>query len=128
MGSMSEVARNRTFRRFYRPVLASHNMPLPEFTSESGYFVARLRKQIAIGTRPHYDELNERQRGILRHIRDAGRITIKDYVKQYHISERQALNDINELIQFGFIQRLGVGRSTYYELAPFLKEPVIKWD
>lgn len=103
-------------------------MPLPEFTSQSGYFVVRLRKQVAINMRPHYDVLNKRQRGILRHMRDTGRITVREYVIQYQISERQALNDINELIHFGFIQRLGVGRATYYELVPSLKEPVIKWE
>ena len=99
------------------------DMPLPEFTSESGYFVVRLSKQASFTNQPHYQDLNERQRGVLQSIRTTGRITINEYQQQFNVSERQALRDINDLVKFNFLTRKGASRSTYYELTPLFKGP-----
>ena len=106
----------------------NQNLPLPEFTSESGYFVVRIRERISVSALPHYHELNERQRSILRFVRDHGQITIKDYLKQYGISERQAHRDMDELVQHRFFVREGAGRSSHYELAPIFHQIDIIWE
>lgn len=104
------------------------DMPLPEFTSQSGYFVVRLRKQVAISSRPHYQELTEHQKSMLRYVRDMKRVTVKEFAEQWHITGRQALRYLTELIDLDFIIRVGSGRASHYELAPLLKGPSVVWD
>ena len=104
------------------------NLPLPEFTSETGNFIARMRQQVSINALPHYHDLNQRQQEVLRYVRETGHVTIKDYMKQYDISRRQAHRDLDEMIQHDFFIRVGGGRSSYYELVSLLKKPNIIWD
>ncbi len=89
---------------------------------------ARFRKQIIISAQPHYQELNERQRGILRYVSKSGHITTKEYQKLFGTSERQASRDVNELVKHGFFITSGSGRSSRYELTSTLKEQYVKWD
>jgi ATP-dependent DNA helicase RecG len=104
------------------------NLPLPEFTSETGNFIARMRQQVSISSLPHYHDLNQRQQGILRYVRETGQVTTKEYLKLYGIGERQASKDLGELVLLGFFVRIGSSRSTCYEIVPLLLEPNVIWE
>ena len=52
----------------------------------------------------------------LKHIRQQGDITTKQYKTITGISERQALDDLNALVSGNLIVRVGSGRSTHYVL------------
>jgi predicted HTH transcriptional regulator len=104
------------------------NLPLPEFTSETGNFIARMRQQVFISALPHYHNLNQRQQGILRYVRETGQVTTKEYLKLYGIGERQAHRDLDEMVQHDFFVRVGAGRSSNYQLVPLLNLQNIIWD
>jgi len=62
--------------------------------------------------------LNERQIKAVRHIKEKGRITNREYRELFNITDRTALNDLTDLYSKGILVRIGkTGRATEYRLA-----------
>lgn len=60
------------------------------------------------------NHLNERQRQALLHIQTHGQITNRGYQELTEVSQKQAVRDLNEMMELGLIERRGKGRSTHY--------------
>lgn len=58
--------------------------------------------------------LNERQQQALLHIQTDGKITNRGYQDLTEVSQKQAVRDLNEMVELGLIERKGKGRSTHY--------------
>lgn len=63
-----------------------------------------------------HSNLRPRQRRSIDFISDHGHITNKDYAQLNGISERQALRELNELVESGVLRRIGKGRACRYIL------------
>jgi len=61
-------------------------------------------------------ELNERQIKAVLFMKEAGKITNKDYRQLNDISDEWVRKDLNELVKKGLLQIKGLGRGTYYIL------------
>ncbi len=61
-------------------------------------------------------ELNERQMKVVSHILKQGRITNREYVKKFGVSNATAKRDLNELISMKLLVQKGRGRGVYYIL------------
>lgn len=61
-------------------------------------------------------DLNDRQKKALEFIREHGKIQTGEYRKIVGIGQRQAVKDLNLMVEHGVITRKGAGRSTKYIL------------
>ena len=61
-------------------------------------------------------EISRRQRSVLRQARKKGSITSREYRMMFRTSEKAALKEINEMIDRGFLKKIGRGRATRYGL------------
>jgi ATP-dependent DNA helicase RecG len=61
-------------------------------------------------------ELNERQGRALEHLRERGRITNREYVTLFEVSDRTALYDLQDLVNRRLLIPVGSGRGRYYIL------------
>ena len=61
-------------------------------------------------------ELSLRQWAFLDQTTDGTRFTVADYHQRFAsgVSERQARQDLLELVKTGYLTRIGSGRSTFY--------------
>ncbi|MFH1317011.1 MAG: RNA-binding domain-containing protein [Candidatus Woesearchaeota archaeon] len=62
------------------------------------------------------DDLNKRQLRSIEYLRQNKTIKTKNYASMNSISESMALHDLAELIQFGYIKKIGQYRGAYYIL------------
>jgi len=69
-----------------------------------------------LALRPQKFELNERQQQALDHVKQQGRITNREYQEIAGVSQKQAVRDLNDLIDKDLLTRIGQGRSTRYTL------------
>ena len=60
------------------------------------------------------NHLNERQQQALLHIQTQGQITNRGYQELTKVSQKQAVRDLNEMMELGLIERKGKGRATHY--------------
>lgn len=60
-------------------------------------------------------EISPRQLQALTLVRQNGAITNRQYRELTGVSQKQAVRDLNELVQMGQLQRVGSGRSTRYQ-------------
>jgi len=86
-----------------------------EFSTESGDFVVRFLKTAALMPAEN-GILNERQKKALAYVHEHGQISNSEYQRLAGVSERQALEDLNELAAAGRFKRIGRGRATRYML------------
>ena len=68
------------------------------------------------GERHHESGLRPRQTRAIEFVRSHGFITNKYYSKFNEISERQALRELNEMVDSGDLDRIGKGRACRYVL------------
>lgn len=94
----------------------STGLPDPEFVSEMGTFIVRFKKVVKAGDLPNIYGLTDRQIQLLVHIRTNRSITVKEYQSIFQLSTRQAIRDINKLIERGIIVRAGKARYSHYVL------------
>ena len=59
-------------------------------------------------------DASERQLKALRFVRQRGKITTGDYVKNYRVRDKTALIEIKDLVKKGFLKRRGNGRAIHY--------------
>jgi len=92
-----------------------HGLPEPLFEEVVGDFVVTFRRYNI--TEEILNELNKRQRKAIEYLVAQKRITNKEYRElNSNISDRTALNDLNELVDKGIIVAKGEKRYRYYIL------------
>ena len=91
-------------------------LPRPAFSSQMGVFMVRFEKGVVSRPRLDTPSFSERQTQIMAHVRSVGNITTSQYQERFHLSERQALRDLNVLVEQGILRRSGKGRATHYTL------------
>ena len=89
-----------------------------EFLSEPGFFMVRFVKPAIVVLPTREMQLNDRQRKALEYVRKHGQITNRDYQKLCDISRRQALKDLNELVEKDLLIKSGEGRAVRYVMSP----------
>jgi ATP-dependent DNA helicase RecG len=92
-----------------------HGLPDPEYKEEFGGFSVWIYKDVLKREKLKQLGLNEREIKAVLYIKENGSITNQEYQNISNVKKRQASNDLNKLIEKGFIERIGVtGRGTYY--------------
>lgn len=92
-----------------------HGLPEPLFEEVAGDFVVTFRKYNISEEILH--ELNERQKKAIEYLLKYKKITNTDYRElNLNISDRTALNDLNELVDKGIIATKGEKKYRYYIL------------
>ena len=83
------------------------------FTSLINEFQSLKEK---FGFNDNLDNLNERQKLIIQHLRQNEKITNREFQALAEISPRQALRDLQDLVELELIEKVGKGRSVHYKL------------
>ena len=92
-----------------------HGMPEPLFDEVAGDFVVTFRKYSF--TDEVLNELNERQKNAIKYLLEHKKITNREYREiNPDISERTALNDLNELVHKNMVAAKGEKKHRYYIL------------
>jgi ATP-dependent DNA helicase RecG len=92
-------------------------MSRPDFRSEKGLFKVRfVSKGIEGKVKVPAQTLTDRQRRTLEHVRKQGGITTAEYQSLFGVKERQARNDLRELVDDNHLRVEGRGRLTRYVL------------
>lgn len=94
----------------------ARGLPRPEFRSEMGQFMVCFRNAPVEG-RSDRKKFEARQIRALAYVREHGRITRGEYSALLGVSIRQAINDLNILVEQGLLLRVGKTRATHYILA-----------
>ena len=94
-----------------------HGLPEPRFEQRGGEFVVILWRDRFPDQVLQALALNDRQiQGVAR-VKQTGRITNLDYQGLTGASRKTAARDLNDLVEKGVLERLGVRKGTYYVLA-----------
>jgi len=59
--------------------------------------------------------LNQRQMKAVQYVEKEGRITNNEYQKLNEITAKTSFRDIEELVNFGILKKMGENKGTYYE-------------
>jgi len=122
--------RGSGFRRM-RDAMLDHGLNQPKLGTNTGYFqvtfqgpednLDRLRMPVTavrqIVTPSIGDRLNDRQRGIIRHVMEEGDVARRWCVERFGIANDTAGRDLKELVELGLLARIGQGRSTRYVIS-----------
>lgn len=65
---------------------------------------------------PQKIDLTSRQQQALDHVKQNGQITNREYQEVLEVSQKQAVRDLNDLVEKGVLARVGKGRATCYKL------------
>jgi ATP-dependent DNA helicase RecG len=99
-------------------------MPRPEFIIEmSGFFIVRFRNTKAEDQVAPLPDLSDRQLRAVEHVRVQGGITTREYRESFHVSDRQALRDLNDLVGRGILARKGSSVATRHVLSSRAQDP-----
>lgn len=120
--------KGRGIKRMHQRCL-DHGLKAPSFDYSHGYFVVtffapksidkvRVPKDAAgFEIAPSViDELNERQRQMLRIILERGKLTTKECLSRFDVVRDTVVRDFHTLIKLNIIEKVGKGRSLYYQL------------
>jgi ATP-dependent DNA helicase RecG len=92
-------------------------LPEPDFIEEGGGFKVILRQNRFTGEWLTSQGLNDRQIRVLLHLQETGSVSSTAYQRLAGASKRTAARDIENLIDRGFLRRIGQrGPGTYYAL------------
>ncbi len=91
-------------------------LPEPEFDADALQFRVRFLKDPYTPERLRKMGLNERQVKAVRHVREYGSITNREYRQITGISDEGARLDLKQLVELGIFRLQGKGRSTTYTL------------
>lgn len=94
----------------------ARGMAPPEFVCERGVFIARFRSPVATGEVKEIPHLSERQNRAVAYVRERGQITRDHYEGLLQVSKRQAVRDLNDLVEMGVFLRKGKGSAVHYVL------------
>jgi len=84
-------------------------LPDPQWSEDSGGVSVSFRRGLVSS------DLNERQRAIAQSLRLRETITAAEYREKFQVSERQARSDLSDMVERGYVLRIGAGRATKYE-------------
>ena len=97
--------------------LESQGLPESEFKEEQGGFSVRFYKDIYTEENLRKMGLNERQIKAVMYVKEKGKITNKEYIKEFLVSRQTATRDLTELVNKGLFEFRGRGkRDAYYTL------------
>jgi len=122
--------RGSGFRRM-RDAMLDHGLDRPRLGTNTGYFqvtfpgpadnLERLRMPVTavrqIVTPSTEDRLNDRQRGIIRHVLEEGDVARRWCVERFGIANDTAGRDLKELVKLGVLAKIGQGRSIRYVIS-----------
>jgi ATP-dependent DNA helicase RecG len=91
-------------------------LPTPQFSPEGSDFWVIFRKDIYNKEDLSKLSLNERQTDAILYVKEKGEITTSAYTKRYHIAERTARNDLDELVKNQLFKRVGKTNLAKYVL------------
>lgn len=83
-------------------------LPDPEWRQDSGGVSVTFR------TAGEMSWLNERQNDLLKTIKPGSELSTSEFRKRYTVSDRQARNDLSDLVKAGYLRRTGSGPATRY--------------
>ena len=87
----------------------------PEFSFEGGFFVVTLlNSKSNIKPVEGLKDLNSRQRNAIDYLRQNKTLKAKTYANMNEVSLPTAINDINELLKFKYLKKVGTYRGAYY--------------
>ena len=100
--------------------MRSHGLRDPEFRFTETFFRIILYNKKGI-KRPieSIEDLNERQKKALAYLKKHRSIKAQTYAAINKVSHATAVNEINEMIQYGYLKKIGAFRGAYY----ILKKP-----
>jgi predicted HTH transcriptional regulator len=115
-----------------REAMLDHGLELPQLATGDGYFVVtlagpdgdyeRIRVSGAAASGPITPaleaKLNERQKGILVQVQQAGTVTRGWCVENFQVANDTAGRDLKGLVELGLLQLQGSGRSAHYVWQP----------
>lgn len=93
---------------------AQAGLPEPEWRVGGGGVRLTLRSVRSATVSPV--ELNLRQQAFLESVKPGDRVVLAEYSQRFaqDVSERQARNDLSQLVTWGYLRRDGKGPSTGY--------------
>lgn len=95
--------------------MRSANLQDPVFTFTKSFFRLTLYNQKGKKKPIHsQSDLNERQKKALDYLQKHASIKSKTYAEINNVSQTTAVHDINELCNFGFLEKKGEYRGAYY--------------
>ena len=93
----------------------SVGLPDPKWLAVSGGLLLTLPREKLAGAASSGQDLNPRQRAVLKNLQTDDAIRLGDYLERVpDVSERQARVDLKELVEMGFLRRQGQARQTEY--------------
>ncbi len=87
----------------------------PEFVTNALFFRVILSNKMGL-KKPieSRDHLNMRQQDTLRFLKTHPSIKVKFHGQRHGISYPTALKDINEMVEYGYLKKVGISRNAYY--------------
>ncbi len=92
--------------------MVSRNIPVPKPKTER---IVEIKKKGDDENK--LADLSERQIGAIKIIRSRGKISTKEYVSLFKVSDRTAQNDLKDMMKKKLIKRQGEGAKTHYAMA-----------
>ena len=92
-------------------------LPAPIFGASEGEFRVELPRERFAKSQLTAMGLSERQMTAVRHVKERGTISNREYRELVSVSARQATLDLGALEEAGVLVRRGAGRSARYELS-----------
>ena len=83
-------------------------LPDPEWRQDSGGVSVTFR------TAGEMSSLNERQNDLVKTMKTGSELSTSEFRKRYAVSDRQARNDLSDLVNAGYLRRTGSGPATRY--------------
>ena len=94
-----------------------HGLPEPDFKETAGDFVLVLRKNRLTEKYLEKLGLNQRQNKAIEYLKEAKRITTREYANMFEFTDRTARRDLKQMAEKGIIKKKGKSdKITYYEL------------
>ena len=89
----------------------------PEFNFEGSFFIVTFRNATSdINPIEGMKDLSARQRNAIHYLKQNKTLKSKTYASINRISLPSAIKELNELIKFGYIEKVGKFRGAYYRL------------
>lgn len=103
-------------------LLNEYNLPEPKFEEEPNLFRVTIFNTSITDKfkniiKNKEKQLNQRQKSIIKYIIENGSIKTKECQKILNVSRMTTIRDLSILLNYGFLERRGQGRGTYYVLS-----------
>jgi predicted HTH transcriptional regulator len=97
---------------------ATSGLPEPDFAQCGGEFTTTVWRDWVTDEVVNRLQLNERQRQVILHVKQHGRIANAEFQTMFAVAKRTASMDLGGLVAAGLLERFGfTGKGVYYRLA-----------